>query len=128
MSITQNLLNGFGLAVNKRAYHKARNNLQVQRSDFKNQVIATVANVVNLYYDLVTFNDDLKVSQQTLELDTQLYEDNKKRADLGAIAPIDIIQAEADMKAAQQDVVQRESQVLQQEMILKSVHHPQRPG
>jgi len=46
----------------------------------------------------VTYNDELKVSQQTLQLDTQLYEDNKKRADLGAIAPIDIIQAEADMK------------------------------
>src|ERR1019366_5664053 len=43
-----------------------------------------------------------------------------RRAELGAIAPIDIIQAEADMKAAQQDVITEESQVLQQEMILKN--------
>ncbi len=121
LSITQNLLNGFGLAVNKRAYHKAKNNLRSNDLSFENQVIATVANVVNLYYDLVTFNDELKVSQETLRLDTQLYEDTKKRAELGALAPIDIIQSEADMKAAQQDVVQRESQLLQQEMILKSV-------
>jgi outer membrane protein len=121
LSITQNLLNGFGLAVNKRAYHKAKNNLRANDLTFENQVIATVANVVNLYYDLVTFNDELKVSQETLRLDTQLYEDTKKRADLGALAPIDIIQSEADMKSAQQDVVQRESQLLQQEMILKSV-------
>ncbi len=121
LSLTQNLLNGFGLAVNKRAYHKAKNNLRANDLTFENQVIATVANVVNLYYDLVTFNDELKVSQETLRLDTQLYEDTKKRADLGALAPIDIIQSEADMKAAQQDVVQRESQLLQQEMILKSV-------
>ncbi len=120
LSVTQNLLNGFGLAVNKRAYHKAQNNLKYNDLAFKGQVIATVNNVVNLYYDLVTFNDELKVSRQTLQLDTQLYEDNKKRAELGAIAPIDIIQAEADMKSAQQDVVQRESQVLQQEMILKT--------
>ena len=34
-------------------------------------MITTVANVVNLYYDLVTFNDDLKIKQQTLDLDTQ---------------------------------------------------------
>jgi outer membrane protein len=120
LTVTQNLLNGFGLAVNKRAYHKAQNNLKANDLSFKQQVIATVNNVVNLYYDLVTFNDELKVSQETLHLNTQLYEDNQKRADLGAIAPIDIIQAEADMKASQQDVVQRESQVLQQEMILKS--------
>jgi outer membrane protein TolC len=121
LSITQNLLNGFGLAVNKRAYHKAVNNLRANDLSFKQQVIATVANVVNLYWDLVTFDDDLKIQQQTLRLDTQLYEDNKRRAELGAIAPIDTIQAEADMKAAQQNVIAQESQVLQQEMILKSV-------
>ena len=120
LSISQNLLNGFGLAVNKRAYHKAQNNLKASDLTVKNQAITTVAGVVNLYWDLVTFNDELRVSQQTLQLDTQLYEDNQKRADLGAVAPIDIIQAEADMKRAQQDVVQRESQVLQQEMILKN--------
>lgn len=121
VTVTQNLLNGFGLAVNKRAYHKARNNLKLNDLAFKAQVIATVDNVVGLYYDLVTFNDELKVSQETLRLDTQLYQDNRRRAELGAIAPIDIIQAEADMKTAQQDVVQRESQVLQQEMTLKTV-------
>ncbi len=119
LTITQNLLNGFGLAVNKRSYHKAQNSLKVADLTVKNQAITTVAGVVNLYWDLVTFNNELKVSQETLRLDTQLYEDNKKRADLGAVAPIDIIQAEADMKRAQQDVVQHESQVLQQEMILK---------
>jgi len=119
-SITQNLLNGFGLAVNKRSYHKAQNNLKAGDLTVKTQAIATVAGVVNLYWDLVTFNEELNVSRQTLQLDTQLYQDNQKRAELGAVAPIDIIQAEADMKAAQQDVVQRESQVLQQEMILKS--------
>ena len=120
LSITQNLLNGFGLAVNKRSLHKAQNNLKAGDLTVKNQAITTVAGVVNLYWHLVTYNDELRVSQETLRLDTQLFEDNKKRADLGAIAPIDIIQAEADMKAAQQDVVQRESQVLQQEMILKN--------
>jgi len=121
LQISQNLLNGFGLAVNKRALNQAKNNLKVSDLTFKQQVIATVSNVVNLYWDLVSFNDELKVKKQTMELDSKLYEDNKRRADLGAIAPIDIIQAEAEMKAAQQDVVTQESQVLQQEMILKSV-------
>ena len=121
LSITQNLLNGFGLAVNKRAYHKAVNNLRANDLVFKSQVIATVTNVVNLYWNLVTYNDELKVQQETLRLDTQLYQDNKRRAELGAIAPIDTIQAEAVMKATQQNVITQESQVLRQEMILKSV-------
>jgi len=120
LNFSQNLLNGFGLAVNKRAYHKAQNNIRGNDLTFKQQVIATLANVVNLYWDLVSFNDDLRVKQQTLELDTKLYHDNQRRAELGAIAPIDIIQAEAEMKTAQQDVITQESQVLQQEMILKN--------
>src|SRR5205814_3868798 len=85
------------------------------------QVISTVNNVVKLYWDLVTFNDSVKVKQQTLELNTQLYTDNKRRAELGALAEIDIIQAEAEMKSSQQDVTTAETQVMQQEMILKSV-------
>jgi outer membrane protein TolC len=121
VSITQNLLNGFGIAVNKRALHVAKNNLRVTDLQFEEQVIATVANVVNLYWDLVSFNEDLRIKQQTLELDNQLYEDNKRRAELGSIAPIDTIQAEGEMKNAQQDVITQETQVLQQEMILKSV-------
>jgi outer membrane protein TolC len=109
LNITQPLLNGFGVALNQRAYHKAKNNLKANDLQFK-----------NLYWDLVNFNNDLKIKQQTLDLDTKLYEDNKRRADLGAIAPIDIIQAEADMKAAEQDVIAQQSQVEQQEMILKN--------
>ena len=120
-SITQNLLNGFGVAVNNRSIRIAKNQLHASDLTFKQQVIATVNNVVGLYWDLVSFNDSLKVKQQTLNLNTQLYTDNKRRAELGALAEIDIIQAEAEMKNSQQDVVTAETQVLQQEMILKSV-------
>jgi outer membrane protein TolC len=120
LSITQNLLNGFGLAVNKRVLNVAKNNLKISDLQFKEQVIATVSSVVNLYWDLVSFDEDLKVKQQALTLDTQQYEDNKRRAELGAIAPIDIIQFEAEMKSAQQDVITQEAQVYNQEMILKN--------
>jgi outer membrane protein TolC len=120
-SITQNLLNGFGVKVNNRAIRIAKNQLRISDLTFKQQAISTVNNVVGLYWDLVSFNDSLKVKQQTLDLNTQLYTDNKRRAELGALAEIDIIQAEAEMKNSQQDVVTAETQVLQQEMILKSV-------
>src|ERR1017187_9529053 len=120
-SLTQNLLNGFGVKVNNRAIRIARNQLHISDLTFKQQVISTVNNVVGLYWDLVSFNDSLKVKQQTLDLNRQLYIDNKRRAELGALAEIDIIQAEAEMKSSQQDVVTAETQVLQQELTLKSV-------
>jgi len=120
-TVQQNLLQGFRHSVNSRAIRQARNNLHGGDLTFKNQVMATVYNVVNLYWDLVADVDSLKVKQQTLQLNTKLYEDNKRRADLGAVAPIDIIQAQAEMKTSQQDVITAQSQVEQQEMTLKSV-------
>jgi outer membrane protein TolC len=121
LSVQQNLLQGFRPSVNNRAIRVAKNQRNISDLTFKNQVMATVSNVVTLYWDLVTFIEALKVNQQTLDLDTKLFNDNKRRADLGAIAPIDIIQAEAEMKAAQQQVTNSEMQVLQQETILKTV-------
>ena len=120
-SVSQNLLQGFGLAVNNRAIRVAKNQLHISDLTFKQQVIATVTSVVNLYWDLVSFNESFKVKQQTLELNTSLYGDNKRRAELGALAEIDIIQAESEMKSSQQDVITAETQVIQQENILKSV-------
>jgi outer membrane protein len=117
----QNLLKGFRPSVNSRQIRIAKNQLRTQDLSFKQQVIATVNNVVTLYWDLVNDCNVLRVRQQSLELNTKLYEDNKRRAELGAIAPIDIIQAEAEMKAAQQEVRNAEAVVLQQEMILKGV-------
>jgi outer membrane protein len=121
LSIQQNLLQGFRPSVNNRAIRVAKNQMTISDLTFKNQVMATVSNVASLYWDLVSDIEGLKVRQQTLELDTKLFEDNKRRADLGAIAPIDIVQAEAEMKSAQQDVTNAETQVLQQETILKTV-------
>ena len=120
-SVNQHLLQGFGLALNSRVIKIARNNRHAADLSFKAQVIATVANVADLYWDLVTYNENLRVRRHALELNTRLYTDNKRRAELGAIAPIDIVQAEAEVAASQQEVTNAETQVLQQEMILKSV-------
>ena len=121
LSVTQNLLKGFRPAINNRVIRVAKNQLRISDLTFKQQTMTTVDNVVGLYWDLVLFNDNLRIRQQALDLNTKLYEDNKRRAELGAIAPIDIIQAEAEMKGAQQDVKNAESQLLQQETIIKGV-------
>lgn len=121
IQITQNLLKGFRPSINNRVIRVAKNQMRISDLTFQQQIIATVTNVVSLYWDLVNDYDTLRIRQQALELNTKLYEDNKRRAELGAIAPIDIIQAEAEMKGAQQDVKNAESVVLQQEMILKGV-------
>jgi outer membrane protein TolC len=120
LSISQPLLRGFGLALNRRAIVKAKNNMIVADLNFKSQVIATVKNIIDLYWDLVSLNDNMRFKQRTLEISQKLFEDNRRRASIGAIAPIDIIQAEAGVQTAELDLRQARTQVAQQELILKS--------
>ena len=70
-SIQQNLLQGFRRSVNNRSIRVAKNQLRISDLTFQNQVMATVGNVVSLYWDLVSYRQSLKVKQQTLELDTE---------------------------------------------------------
>lgn len=120
LQFSQPLLRGFGIAVNNRFIRIAKNELQLADLTFKQQVIATVAAVVNLYSDLVSFNEDVKVRRQALALAEKLYNDNKKQVEIGTLAPIEIVRAEAEVARAQQELTQSETQVLQQETILKN--------
>jgi outer membrane protein len=120
LQITQPLLRGFSYAVNSRNIRIAKNQVQVSDLVFREQVIAAVAAVVNLYSDLVSFNEDVKVRKQALELAEKLYNDNKKQVEIGTLAPISIVQAEAEVARSQQELTNAETQVLQQETILKN--------
>ena len=120
LSFRQQLLQGFGLSTNRRAITQAKNNLKVADLNFQEQVIATVKNIIDLYWDLVSLRDNVRFKEKTLEITQKLYEDNRKRAAIGAVAPIDIIQAEAGVQTAELDLETAKTQVLEQELIIKS--------
>jgi outer membrane protein TolC len=120
LSVTQPLLRGFGVAVNNRNIRIARNQVKIADLVFKEQVIATVSAVVNLYVDLVSFRQDVKVRTQALALAEKLYNDNRKQVEIGTLAPIEIVRAEAEVARAAQELTQAETQVLQQETVLKN--------
>jgi outer membrane protein len=121
INFTQHLLQGFGIAVNNRNIRIARNNREAADLQFKQQVIATVANVMDLYWDLVSFNDDVKSKQQSLAYNQKLYKDNRRQVEIGTMAPIEIVRAEAAVASSEQDLVLSQTRVLQQETIIKNV-------
>jgi outer membrane protein len=120
LQMTQNLLQGFGSAVNGRNIRVQKNNLKVTDLQFKQQVITTVSAVLNLYWDLVSFHQDVAARQQALDTARQLFEDNKRQVDIGALAPIEVTRAEAQLYASQQDLVVSQTNLLQQETVLKN--------
>jgi outer membrane protein TolC len=118
--ITQHLLQGFGTALNNREIRVARNNVDASRLNFELQVINTVAAVSTLYWDLVSFNEQVKVAQSALGAARKLYEDNRKQVEAGYLAPIAVVQAQAEVANRQQDLTVAETNVLQQETVLKN--------
>lgn len=120
LQVTQNLLQGFGAAVNGRNIRVQKNNQKVTDLQFKQQVITTVSAVLNLYWDLVSFRQDYQSRQRELQTAQQLLEDNQKRVQNGALAEIEITRAQAGVATAQQDLLISQTNLLQQETILKN--------
>jgi outer membrane protein len=120
LQITQNLLQGFGSAVNGRNIRVQRNNVKVSDLQFKQQVITTVSAALNLYWDLVSFNEDLRARQQEVGAAQQLLDDNKRQVQIGALAEIEITRAQAQLYSSQQDLVVSETNLQQQETVLKN--------
>jgi outer membrane protein len=120
LQVTQNLLNGFGTAVNTRNIRVQKNNLKVTDLQFKQQLITTVTAALNLYWDLVSFNQDLKARQEEVGTAQQLLDNNQKQVDIGTIAEIEVTRARSQLYAAKQDLLISQTNLLQQETILKN--------
>jgi outer membrane protein len=118
--ISQNLLNGFGSSVLGRNIIVAKNQEKVSDLQFKQQVITTVSAVLNLYWDLVSFNEGVKAKRDELATAQQLFEDNKKQVQIGTLAPIEVTRAESQVYTAQQDLLVAQTNLLQQETVLKN--------
>jgi outer membrane protein len=120
LQVTQNLLYGFGSAVNGRNIRVQKNNIKVTNLQFRQQVATTVSSVLNLYWDLVEFWQDQRARQRELSAAEQLLENNRKQADAGTLAPIEVTRAEAQVYTSQQDLLVSQTNLLQQETVLKN--------
>ena len=120
LQLTQNLLNGFGKAVNTRNIRVQKNNLKVTDLQFKLQVITTVSAVLNLYWDLVGFNEEVKSRQQALDTADQLYKNNQEQVRIGTLAEIEVTRAQSQLFSARQDLLIAQTNLMQQETILKN--------
>ena len=118
-TLTQPLLRGFGFAVNTRNITVAKRNQEVSDLAFKDQVITIVVRIQQLYWDLVSLRANADAAREALGLSEKLYEDNKRRVEIGTLAPIEIVRAEAEVAARQEDLTIAETQILLQETLFK---------
>jgi outer membrane protein len=97
ISFTLPLLRGFGRTVNEAALVTAKHSLNISHTDLAGRAELTVQETENAYWDLLAARAAQKVAQQALRLSQDLYDLNKKKVDVGTLAPIEITQAEANV-------------------------------
>jgi len=117
-TISQPLLNGFGILPNTRFILEAKNTVKVAESQFEQQVITSATAVANAYWELVFDRENVKVQQAAVGVSHKLYEDNKKQLEIGTMAPLDVLTAESELATDTQNLILAQTTKLQQETVL----------
>jgi outer membrane protein TolC len=118
---TQPLIRNFGMMASNRDIIMAQTNLVISEKDLKRSLQDTVYSVEQSYWNLVFAIENLKVSQQSLKLAQDLLEKNRRGVEVGTLAPIEIITAEAQVAQREADILAAEAEVRNMEDRLKQV-------
>src|SRR5579862_7237244 len=120
MTLRQHLLSGFGFGPNLRFVRIAHNNREISDVAFRGQVIATVSQIQNIYWDLVNAYEDVKVKERSLELAEKTLSDDREQVKIGAIAPMEVMRAESQEATANQDLLLSQNELQLQELLIKN--------
>ena len=116
----QQLLAGFGLGPNLRYLRIARNNKKISDIAFKDQVMATVTQIKNIYWDLVNAYEQSQVNEQSLAFAQQSLENARKQLQLQSIPAMDVMRAEAEVSKRDQDLTVARTSLQLQELLMKN--------
>jgi outer membrane protein TolC len=116
----QQLLAGFGFGPNLRFLRIAKNNKKISDIAFKDQVIATVTQIENIYWDLVSAYEQASVNEQSLAFANQTLENAKKQLQLESIPEMDVMKAEAEVSRQDQGLTVARTNLQLQESLMKN--------
>lgn len=95
LSISQPLMKGMGLNINSTKIYIARNSMKMDENEYRMSVMNVLSRVRDTYWDVVYLNKELEVQKESLDLANDFLKRIKLQVKVGALAPIDIIAAEA---------------------------------
>ena len=116
---TQPLLRNFLTDGNRQQLQISRLNRDISDVQLKATITNTVSNVRNAYWDYVFAVQSVDVAKQSLDLANKQVEDNQTRVQVGTMAPIDVVQAQAQAASALQNLVVAQANMRTSELALK---------
>ncbi|HTZ84387.1 MAG TPA: TolC family protein [Candidatus Acidoferrales bacterium] len=118
--LTQHLLQGFGFAPNTRFIRIAKNNRELSDVAFRLQVITTVDQIENMYWDLVYAYENQRVKEESLAFSQKTLSDTKKQVEIGSLAPIEAVRAQSTVAADEQALTVAKTNLQLQQLIMKN--------
>ena len=119
-TLTQHLLQGLGFAPNTRFIEIAKNNRESSDVAFRLQVITTVDQIENIYWDLVYAYENVRVQQESLAFAQKTLSDTKKQVEIGTLAPIEIVRAQSTVASDMQQLTLAQTNLQLQQLLLKN--------
>ena len=119
-SLSQPLLQGFGLLSNTRFIRIAKNNREISDVAFRLQVITTVTQIQNIYWDLVNAYENVRTQQEALGVAQKTLSDNQKQVQIGTLAPIEIVRAQSVVATDQQALTVARTNLELQQLLIKN--------
>jgi len=120
VAMQQQLLAGRGLGPNLRFLRIARTNQKISDIAFRAQVISTVTQICNLYWDLVSAYDEEQVGERSVEFARQTLDTSRKQLELQAIPEMDVLKAEGEVANREQDLTVARTSLELQELYMKN--------
>ena len=117
--VTQHLLQGFGWSVNGRYIAITKNNRRITDSSFRAQLLYTIDQIENIYWGLVGAYEDEAAKQGALKQSTQLLSDDQKQLQIGTLAPLDVVNANAQVASDRQALIASRTKLEYQQLIVK---------
>ena len=118
-TLTQHLLYGAGIWVNKRFVYQALNDRRITNSSFRQQILYTVNQVESIYWGLVSAYEDVQAKQHALEQSSKLADDNRKQLEIGTLAPLDVVNSDSAVATDKQALISSQSNLNYQQQIIK---------
>ena len=119
-TFTQHLLQGFGFAANTRFIRIAKNNRELSDVAFRLQIITTVNQIENMYWDLVYAYENQRVKQESLAFSEKTLSDTKKQVEIGSLAPIESVRALSTVASDQQALTVAKTNLELQQLLMKN--------
>jgi outer membrane protein TolC len=118
-TVTQHLLQGAGIWINKRFMYQAINDRRITDSAFRQQILFTVNQVESIYWGLVGAYEDVQAKERALAQSTKLADDTHKQLEIGTMAPLDVVQADSTVATDRQSLTASQNQLNYQQQIIK---------